>query len=142
MDFLRESRPDHWGIKKDEEKRKMEEKAIIYKTCEQCGEKKRVDQCFDERPTSIDGYEKKCIKCKLDNKKGSKNMAKTDNEEMVVETAKVHLRIMELDFKGREELYQNICQAAKEELRTPENQLMWWIMNTDPEKMRKGLAGE
>ena len=58
---------------------------------------------------------------------------------MVIETAKVKLPLMELDFKDREELYQNICQAAKEELRTPENQLMWWIMNADPEKMRVGM---
>ena len=61
---------------------------------------------------------------------------------MVIETAKVHPLLMELDFEDREDLYQAICKAAKEELRTPENQLMWWIMNTDPDKMRKGLAGE
>ena len=154
MDFLRQSKPDHWGTKKDKEKREMVEKAIIYKTCEQCGESKRADQYFNRVAMSLDGYGKICVKCVRDNKEKEakeKTMAIEEVERMpinekaaamVIETAKVHPLLMELDFEDREDLYQAICKAAKEELRTPENQLMWWIMNTDPDKMRKGLAGE
>jgi len=134
MDFLRQSRPDHWGTKKDKEKREMVEKSYC-KYCEQCKETKLAKDYFDRVAKSPDGFRIICAKCDRENKE-------KEAEEIVMAIEKGTPMLMELDFEDREDLYQAICKAAKEELRTPENQLMWWIMNTDPDKMRKGLAGE
>ena len=151
MDFLRQSKPDHWGTKKDKEKREMVEKSYC-KYCEQCKETKLAKDYFDRVAKSPDGFRIICAKCDRENKEKEAEEIVMAIEKgtpidekaaaVVIETAKVNPLLMELDFEDREDLYQAICKAAKEELRTPENQLMWWIMNTDPDKMRKGLAGE
>jgi|GEM_PF-1669938 len=50
--------------------------------------------------------------------------------------------MIEVDFTGREDLYQRICDIAEGRLRKPKNQVLWWLICTDLDKMRKGLAGE
>ena len=272
MDFLRQSRPDHWGIKKDKEKREMKEKAIYYKTCEQCGESKRADQYFHPTHLAKDGYRKICAKCDKENKgkegqeetmaieeaagtpvneeavniggvykdieaeikedkeKGAqekavavtgevKSLTIEEIDEALKEGAKgimdleeycsaegttvakvtsdlktpaiaearrniaramhadgvkqkiiaLKLKIgsstlwnylqdekpevdepepgngnlmIEVDFSENEELYGKILVISKDRLRKPKNQMLWWLRNTDFDKLNKGLSSE
>lgn len=155
MAFLRESRLDHWGIKTAKEKREMEVREM--KTCEQCGETKDAENCFDRAPR---GFRKICVKCDQDNKeaegKEKEEVVETPEEkEQSIETPKpINYSslppiidkpgkpgpVIEVTFDGRENLYEKICNIAKSRLRKPEDQVLWWLINTDFEKLEKGVS--
>jgi len=231
MDFLRQSRPDHWGIKKDEEKRKMTEESYC-KYCEQCEETKLAKDYFDRVAKSPDGFRKICVKCDKENKeKGAQEgpvtvtgevqsltieeitkalkegakagivdlkeycsaegttVAKVTSGLKRPEIAEARKRIaramdadgidrkiialklkigastlwnyfqeekpevdepepgngnlmIEVDFSENEELYGKILVISKDRLRKPKNQMLWWLRNTDFDKLNKGLSSE
>jgi len=99
MSFLRQSKPDHWGIKKAKEKSEMAE--LYYKTCIQCGDKKRADTYFESAGNSEDGYRKTCSKCVRDNR-----MKKEEDEEVAVKEKAAAKARTEAALKARSDAAQ------------------------------------
>ena len=152
MAFLRNSTPDNWGAKKAKEKREMaDEKIIPYKKfCVQCEETKRADQCFDRNRKSKDGYRTICSKCISDNraaKKAEKVAAdalsvKPDEQVEIIETPeespdtysleiveaeKPESRTITINFEDYPEIYDELIEVAREEIRDLENLALWFF---------------
>lgn len=53
------------------------------------------------------------------------------------------LSVIELDFTGREDLLEKIRNIAEDRLREPAGQILWWLINTDFDKLLNGgLTGD
>ena len=129
--------------KKKEEKNEQEKApGIQYKTCVQCGDEKELNEKnFGHHAKTKDGWAKTCLQCKSETMQES-NKRRFFNARRKKFQAKDEGPVIELDFTKRPEIYNKICKIAEEHLREPENQVMWWIMNADFDKLQKGLAGE
>ena len=112
MDFLRQSKPDHWGTKKDKEKREMVEKSYC-KYCEQCKETKLAKDYFDRVAKSPDGFRIICAKCDRENKEKEgqeETMAIEEAAGTPVNEEAVNIRGVNKDIEA--EIKENVKEGA------------------------------
>jgi len=111
---------------------------IKYKICTKCKQKKELNEKnFGRHAKTRDGFANTCRDCR------SKTMTERNKysraalvKEKIEEKEKVIPKI-ELDFTDHLTIYREICKAAEDRLRSPENQIMWWLINSDFEKLEK-----
>lgn len=135
--------PELVGVDESDEK-----KEVVFKTCVRCKEPKRLDiGFFGRHAKTADGYANTCRECRsnimTEKNKYSQAALRKDKikaKELGIDQSD-DLKI-ELDFTNYLTIYQKICKAAKDRLRSPKNQVMWWIVNCDFDKLQKGLAGD
>jgi len=141
-----------WGVKKAKEKKTMENKDDQYrepsdmlkKYCEKEGVLP-VDVTSGTRDPAIsesrkriaismkkDGVDRKVIAMELNVGQTTVWNYLQDNEQQ-----NDGKQVITLNFTGREDIYEKICNIAEERLRKPEDQLLWWLINCDFEKIEK-----
>lgn len=125
-----------------------EQKEVVFKVCVRCEKPKRLDIGFGRHAKTIDGYANTCRECRSDimTEKNKYSQAALRKDKIKAKELGINqgddLKI-ELDFTNYLTIYQKICQAAKDRFRSPKNQVMWWIVNCDFDKLLKGgLIGD
>ena len=116
------------------------------KICIRCDKPKDLATGFGRHAKTKDGYANTCRECRSKtmterNKYSRAALAKDKIKAKELGVDQDDLKI-ELDFTDHLTVYREICQAAEDRLRSPKNQIMWWIINCDFDKLQKGLAGE
>lgn len=99
--------------------------------------RKRIAKAMD-----ADGISRKTIAVEL-RIGGSTLWNYLHKERCAAEKPGVSFPVIELDFTGREDLLEKIRDIAEDRLREPESQVLWWLINTDFDKLLKGgLVGD
>ena len=104
-------------INEDEEKGKT-------KVCSKCGKEKPLSEFCRDRKTR-DGRKYQCKECDAERERNRYLKKKKDRE-----------LIIQLDFSKHPEVLEGIKKIADEELRTPENQILYWLINIDADAMQ------
>ncbi|GAH04661.1 unnamed protein product, partial [marine sediment metagenome] len=91
--------------------------------------RKRIAKAMD-----ADGIDRKTIAVEL-RIGGSTLWNYLHKERCETEKPGVSFSVIELDFTGREDLLEEIRDIAEDRLREPESQILWWLINTDFDKL-------